>query len=72
VKGFRSAEPTPSVSIPAPPPPPVLPPVANGRTRLNKLPPAGRSKVPQLDPREQLMIAIREHGGRKKMQNTRN
>jgi len=28
--------------------------------------------VPQLDPREQLMIAIREHGGRKKMQNTRN
>ncbi|KAF0309490.1 hypothetical protein FJT64_019383 [Amphibalanus amphitrite] len=68
VKGFRQPEVPAPVPPPPPPPAPVLPPAseaAAGRARLKPVS-AGRPVVPKLDPREELMIAIREHGGLKK------
>lgn len=67
--GFRTAEVAPSVSVPPPPPPPVLPALAAGRARLKPVS-ARPTTVPKLDPREELMIAIREHGGLKSMRST--
>ena len=63
--GFRPSEVPAPVPPPPPPPAPVLPSAAAGRARLKPVS-AGRAAVPKLDPREELMIAIREHGGLKK------